>query len=333
MPVAGTALLLEAIARLGVDVPALLRRTAAGFTIDDLASGRVQKLNRATFAGIYREAMLTIEAEATRKSGRPPTTPDDYGLMWQSAISCRTLGAVIERVVAFSRMLEGRMGSVSTEIEAGMLHFRLDPMRVERNPTTFLTELIGMAMFDRMFSWLIGERLPIERIEFDYPPEYEQHIVHGLTDRPIALGFPATEFQFPSALADCPVIRTPEELDALQPLSPLSFVAEPNARPFTTRLAQILDDAIARSAELPAGEELAEALRCSSATLHRRLRSEGTTLQAIKDDRRRDWAIELLRRRANSISEISVRVGFSDETAFRRAFHRWTGKPPSAFRA
>ena len=60
------------------------------------------------------------------------------------------------------------------------------------------------------------------------------------------------------------------------------------------------------------------------------LRSE--TFQAIATRARRDAAESLLTTTTHSIADVAFLTGFSDQTAFTRAFKRWTGSTPAAFR-
>jgi AraC-like DNA-binding protein len=69
----------------------------------------------------------------------------------------------------------------------------------------------------------------------------------------------------------------------------------------------------------------------TSATLRRRLRSEGTSYQEIKDAVRRDTAIQYLSMKSMSIEEVAEKSGFSEPTSFFRAFKRWTGTSPRAY--
>jgi len=88
---------------------------------------------------------------------------------------------------------------------------------------------------------------------------------------------------------------------------------------------------------LPAGEpsraDVATALHFSEKTLQRRLRDEDTSYQAILDETRRELAQQYLREGRASVCEITFRLGFSDQSSFTRAFKRWTGRAPGAFRS
>ena len=84
---------------------------------------------------------------------------------------------------------------------------------------------------------------------------------------------------------------------------------------------------------VPSGDEVATRLSISQQTLRRRLAADGTSLRGVRDQVLRDAAITALVDGDESIGELSIRLGFSEPSAFTRAFRRWTGNPPSAYRA
>ncbi len=71
----------------------------------------------------------------------------------------------------------------------------------------------------------------------------------------------------------------------------------------------------------------------SAPTLRRRLKGEGTSFQKIKDDARCDAACLCLNRLELSINDVSLRMGFTDPSAFHRSFKKWMGQTPGQFRA
>jgi AraC-like DNA-binding protein len=73
--------------------------------------------------------------------------------------------------------------------------------------------------------------------------------------------------------------------------------------------------------------KLARALGITPRSLRRRLAAEGVSLTALLDEARCRLACEELRRNG-SIKAIAERVGFSEPSAFHRAFKRWTGQTP-----
>ena len=73
-------------------------------------------------------------------------------------------------------------------------------------------------------------------------------------------------------------------------------------------------------------------MKMSPSTLRHRLQSEGQSYASIKDEIRRDLAIEMLLHGHSSVGDIAAQVGFSEPSAFHRAFRKWTSKSPAAFR-
>lgn len=67
-------------------------------------------------------------------------------------------------------------------------------------------------------------------------------------------------------------------------------------------------------------------------TLNRRLRTEGTTFRALMEAARFDVARQLLRDTRCPVADIAASLDYADAAAFTRAFHRWAGMPPAAWR-
>lgn len=76
---------------------------------------------------------------------------------------------------------------------------------------------------------------------------------------------------------------------------------------------------------------LAAALKTSARTLQRRLLEEGTSLRALSAETRRARAIALITS-GQSIAEVAYLLGYSEPSAFHRAFRRWTGRTPESYR-
>ncbi len=70
----------------------------------------------------------------------------------------------------------------------------------------------------------------------------------------------------------------------------------------------------------------------STRTLQRRLDDEGTRFSDVLDTVRERLARSLLLDPSLTLAEVAYRTGFSDLATFSRAFKRWSGLPPGAFR-
>jgi AraC-like DNA-binding protein len=70
----------------------------------------------------------------------------------------------------------------------------------------------------------------------------------------------------------------------------------------------------------------------SSRSLQRHLRSDGTSHRDLVAEIRRDLAMRYLAERRIAIGEVAFLLGFSEVSAFHRAFKRWTGATPAEYR-
>lgn len=87
---------------------------------------------------------------------------------------------------------------------------------------------------------------------------------------------------------------------------------------------------------LPSGEatqqNIAGRLNRSCSSLQRDLRAEGTTFRQVREETRKALATDYVRRPDISLQEVAFLLGFSDQSNFSRAFRRWTGQSPKAWR-
>jgi AraC-like DNA-binding protein len=99
-------------------------------------------------------------------------------------------------------------------------------------------------------------------------------------------------------------------------------------------LAQSVHDAIVRSLSegVPKAPALARRLGLSERTLQRRLADEGLSFQKLVDEARRELAEGLLVQSDYSLAEVAFLTGFSEQSAFNRAFRRWQNQTPATYR-
>lgn len=89
---------------------------------------------------------------------------------------------------------------------------------------------------------------------------------------------------------------------------------------------------LALSDGTPSISDIAKRLGMSGRTLQRRLAASGSTYQQLTDDARKLLAERLLRKTEYSLQEVAFLTGFSEQSAFTRAFKRWSGQTPRGFR-
>ena len=83
---------------------------------------------------------------------------------------------------------------------------------------------------------------------------------------------------------------------------------------------------------IPAVSDIADHFGMSGRTLQRRLTDRGYSFQALVDESRRELAEKLLSESEYPLAEIAFLTGFSEQSAFNRAFKRWAGQTPRSYR-
>ncbi|WP_297339425.1 AraC family transcriptional regulator [Pseudophaeobacter sp.] len=98
--------------------------------------------------------------------------------------------------------------------------------------------------------------------------------------------------------------------------------------------AQVIEE-IAKllSGGVPQLSEVAKNMGLGGRTFQRRLSERGHSFQSLTDESRRKLAQQLIQSSNYSFSEIAFLTGFSEQSAFSRAFKRWSGQTPKAYRS
>lgn len=177
---------------------------------------------------------------------------------------------------------------------------------------------------------LVGPGFAPRRARFQHraPADVEPH--RRLLRAPLAFHAEGNGITFPAELLDAPVRSADPALGVLLDRHAADLLARlPPREDLVQRVRVQLLRAL--PGELPPIEAAARALGASTRTLQRALRAGGTTYQQVGDEVRRDLALGYLEAQ-RTVSEVAFLVGFSEVAAFTRAFRRWTGELPSAYR-
>jgi len=148
---------------------------------------------------------------------------------------------------------------------------------------------------------------------------------------PLRFGAPFTQLVFPRAALAAPLVTADASLLAILRRLADDLSSRPTADPpLTAQVRRALGAALrTNDAQI---ERVAQTLGLTARSLQRRLKDEATSFQAIREDVRRELAQRYLDDDL-AITEISFLLGFSEPSAFFRAFKRWTGLTPIESRA
>jgi AraC-like DNA-binding protein len=297
------------------------------------------------FIGLVRLAQRETESDAD--AADQVVNLSTYRLMFTYMLQAPDLRDAIRRATLFFlRFNDARQGfTLGVEGSVARWRFALPPadgrdarMRLEHFGMGKLHWLPGLHgrlaalwLWHRTASWLIGDFIDLEEIRIDLPLAGNDRGAHASFHAPVRFGQHESSLAFHRRYLDFPVRRSEQELEALLATYPAELLRlDAMACSTSARVCALLGADFSR--ELPGLEAVAGRLHMAPATLHRRLQSEGTTFQKLKDNCRRNAAFELLRDETLTGAQIATMVGFSDASTFLRAFRKWTGRTPAEFR-
>jgi AraC-like DNA-binding protein len=294
--------------------PALLEDSRARVTAEQAAA-----LVSVLVAGLDDEFMGLGPARSRRGT---------FAMMCHAAVHSPDLRTALERATTFYALFPGTPGFRILE-EDGDARVAMD-ISGAPDPDHFMAEGI-MLVWHALSSWLIGRRISLRHMEFCYPePPHsgEYDLIFGC---PSYFGLPVTAVVFEQKFLTMPVVRDEAAVVEFLRSAPGDLVATPDyATSAGESVRRILSQAL--PSRMPPLESAAERLSVSPQTLRRRLADQGTSYRAIKDELRRDIAIAALTRGEETVEDLAHRLGFSEPSAFHRAFKRWTGSTPGAYR-
>lgn len=199
-------------------------------------------------------------------------------------------------------------------------------------PDTSVREFVTESLFTalvQMARSLLGR--PVQAMfELSYPePPYFAGFAH-LWPGPVRFSRPASRVCFSPALLH-ESLQMADAVAARQAL--LECERELGGLLQTSSLlAAVRRQLGARERGYPSLTELARERHISPRTMKRRLAEQGTSYQILLDELRRDRALRLLEIETHTIEQIADQLGYSDAANFNRAFRRWLGLSPSAWR-
>lgn len=307
----------------GVDPQALLRRQRIP---PRLLRERQARVSIQQYADLLTSAMRAMGDESLGYAPRPMPL-GTWDMMSHAVINSHTLGQALQRYCRFFQLMGNGpeqalqiSGDTATFCLANATATSSDPYYVE----------LSLLLTHRFACWLVQEELPLLSVQFEHPPstraiEYRLMFVGN----PVSFEQERSGITLAASLLDRPLTQTPDSLRR--------YLRHPTLVMFTTSYdfswtARVREQLRRDLLHMPELTDVAGRLELHPQTLRRRLAAEGSTFKQIKSDIRRDTALHFLGKRSLSVEEVAHRAGFSEASAFIRAFKGWTGLTPYAYR-
>ena len=251
-----------------------------------------------------------------------------YGMLCRASLTAPDLGVALKRWCRHHRLLTEDI-LLTLEVSNGVATLAIE----ERCDLGALREfcLVTILRYVHGYAcWAIDSHMSLVQATFPIPAPAHHAVYPLLFPGPVYFNEPKAGFSFDAQYLSLPMRRDERALRTmLKRALPLTVLQYRRDRLLVQRVRELLRS---QPAQYGRADALAAALHVSVRTLHRQLHEEAASLQELKDEIRRDQAMEQLCRTVRSVKQIALAVGFRNEKSFTRAFRQWTGSSPSDFR-
>jgi AraC-like DNA-binding protein len=310
--------------RRGWDVEAILRE--AGISPALLAEERSRVTSE------QASKLLQLLASATDDElmglGPAPVPRGTFRLLSFGLLGSADVNTVLVRGERFCKALPG-IPPMAASTEGAQTTLSVDLSGIDEPMDLLIDSLL--AIVHRFIGWAIGRRIPLARIEVPYANAAKVDDYDLIFGSPVVFGAAAPALVFGSEILNAPMVRTDAELEEYLRNAPGVILAR---RDYGTLLSDRVRRMLkpGRQEQLPSMHNIAARLGMSPQTVRRKLHEEDTSLREIREEVLRDAAITSLSSGDETVAALSDRLGFSEPSAFTRAFRRWTGSPPVSYR-
>jgi len=321
-------MLLEGAQAQGVDcTPILLRNQISRLTLSK-ANSRVPL---DAFASLAIELMKILDDEFLGLADKPQPL-GSFNMMCRSCISARHVHRSLKRTANYWNLFNNTYHHKLTSNDE-ITSYHLEEIEDKKDLNNYLVAAT-LSSIHRFHCWLGGQFIPIKQVCFNHKkPDYSDSYNPLFYGAPIIFNQPECRLDFATKQLNLEVVQSTETLDQYIQGTNLSLIYQPkNYRVISDQVRQWLEKNIKQGNYQATLKQAAQHFKMSQQVLHRRLQAENISFKEIKMQIRRDIAITLLFSNDHKIEEIASLVGFSEPSAFIRAFKSWTGSTPLGYR-
>lgn len=333
--------LLHLILEHGYNIKQVIEHIGLDFNPFDSDYQHIQQVPSLAYSKLVKMLIEVVQDEAygLKSSHRRP--PGTMRLLCLFIIHCRDLRQALVRGAEFIDYCDSFIEKNPTkrrpysEIDSETVACRFYNPHRQPNPDEFITDANVLYMMYRLYSWLIGRPIPLKRVCFISSQRSSREIkmYSELFAAPIEFNAAENVLEFAPQWLDHRLVQTEESLKDFLRQAPYQLISHSPAFDDDNLSKQVLQILTTHSDyTLPSANQVAEQLCMSPRTLHRQLRKEGHSYQHIKDEFRKNIALNYINRPDLSINTIAALMGFQENSAFYRSFKKWTGLSPGKYR-
>lgn len=324
--------LLRCAAELGVDTAALGREQGFCVALDSPESFHIDSVEG--YALLDRSLADALRKAIYEQAGLVSMSLQDYEILFHYMLGAADLRGALERIPRFARLAEARLRDARMRFErrGDVATLSLDwgaGTGQERFASLFFNEFVRFIYF---LEWMIGKSMEVRQVLL--PGGALPHRGEAIRTSGYPVDFAGEYYvlRFAAKSLDAPIIRDLADLQDLMKVYPAVTLLRSSSVRLADRIGQLLISQGLAAKPMLQAPQIANAMNVSEATMRRKLQDEGTSYAEIRRQCQLRLARHLLLHGDGSVAAVGYQIGFSDETAFRRAFKSWTGEAPAAWR-
>lgn len=259
-------------------------------------------------------------------------SPKLYGILGYVTINSRTVGEALNRLIRFQHIRTDAY-KFSLEITGSTAHLvyfyqtnEVSPQERRHESEETLCSIVQFGRRMTGFDWIPRE------VHFEHQRPYNISEHERIFKAPVLFGKPTMQLIFDASFLTAPLIEADLMLGSLLERQAEELLAKSPSEEsdFANQVRQLIRENL--SAGETRMETICRKLGTSARTLQRKLNEQGTSFQRLLEETQSEMSKFYLQQPEIAICEISYLLGFSQTSAFHRAFRRWTGLTPQAFR-
>lgn len=255
-------------------------------------------------------------------------TPRHFGVMGYVLLACGTLGGALTRLHRYQRLVYD-VSPMHFETHGNTVTLEWGTENGRPGRLVDETAITALVQFARDVTGAVDTK--IDEVHFVNEPPANPAAYRRYFGGQVRWEQPATRVSLPLALLARPLRQPDAALLGLLERQAETLLADlPQAGNLEQAVRRAVGSTV-REGEVTL-ERIASALHTSPRTLHRRLDALALGFRELRDDTRRRLAEQHLADPGMGIAEVALLLGYSEQSAFTRAFKRWTGATPMAFR-
>mgnify|MGYP000029127491 CR=1 FL=1 len=320
----------QCLAQLGLDAEALFKRH--GVDLADLP-GSEEQINMPTWRAILDDAIT--------QSGDPDlglkycqnVDLAGYGPIGFAMLSAETLGQGLEIVC---RYVDLAQGNTETRITRTLSHCEICFRSLDAENSCYRPDIdCNLSFCLALLRYCLGEAWQPELVELMYSKPANIAAHQKLIRAPLLFSCSHNKVIIKPKALDTPMPSVDHRLcdilcRDLERLLQLSAKQQTAQDDLLSRVRSEIGKLLCSGA--PKIEIVAKHLDTSSRSLQRHLSEEGYSFKALVEETRQQLAESYIRSTSHTLTDIAFMLGYSETSAFTRAFRRWTGMTPLQFR-